>query len=628
MKSHLDTVLTIYDSILKDASVTWPELIDSFEKDHSYLRRAFEERGLQFFTVVLPSAGKAFDKSLSRGSFVREDFPVGYPIGRKRAKFLFCDLFSKVFDIDDKLLPGADSEAIFFLRQLFYCFKKFRVQCPVSLVDSTIKQFFETDASLPRPHPRTFGSWDPIWPRLTGHPLKDYKVSDDSAFDKRWQYLRFVSDVIVSNIGVPDHWELRGRHGPGVVSEQADIVNKYEFPNWPTRLQELFPYEWFATGILDGEHNYSEMEQMSRLIAVPKTQKGPRLICAEPLSHQWIQQSIWRWLDSRIKSSYLSRTITFDSQENSRNRALYASIDGCLATIDLSEASDRMSCRLVQYVFGQSYLLNYMWACRTNYVRQTISRTNPPGLCMRKFAPMGSALTFPIQSIVFSCISIASYMLSSDMPLTQSSVKKAADMVTVFGDDIIVPTQCFSHLDDMLVECGLKINYDKTFTEGNFRESCGMDAFRGVDITPAYILQTYDGTASSTASIVETSNNFFKRGLWYTSQAIVELIPHNERKLLMMVSADEGGFGLFTFCGSTTRHLKTVYDDDLQSEFSIALTVSSNTPRTRGRGYADLTQYFIEDPSSQDWLFREPWEAGQVGTPVIRKKRARVPTRD
>lgn len=627
MKSHLDTALTIYEGILADAAVRWPELIVSFEKDLSYLRRVADQRGLSFFTIILPSAGKVLDRSLSRGCLLRQEYPQGYPNSSKRAKCLFGDLLSKVFSNDDIVLPDADSDAIFFLRQLYYCCKKYRLQCDPDVVKATVDSFFEVEASLPPPRPNTFGSWDPRWPRVVGHPLGDYPANwSETDYDPRWTILRFVSDVVIADIGVPDWRDLTGRHGPGVVAEGSSISNKYEFGNWPSRLQGMFPYEYYASGLLDCEHKYTEWEQMSRLIAVPKTQKGPRLICAEPLAHQWIQQSIWRWLRERIPSTILSRSVTFDSQENSRSRALRASIDGSLATIDLSEASDRLSCRLVQYVFGRSPLLDYMWACRTNYVSQTISSTSRKGCSLRKFAPMGSALTFPIQSIVFSIISIAALLLSEETEsLSIATVRSAAERITVFGDDIIVPTPCYGHLVRLLSDCGLKVNTDKSFSEGFFRESCGMDAYKGVDVTPSYLLQTYDGTAQATATIVEMSNNFFKRGLWKTSLAIVGLLPEGERKLLLVTGDDLGGLGLFSYCGSSTAHLKKVYDRDLQREFSVALLVDSRSTRVRGRGTADLTQYFIEDPSAQHYLERDAWEAGQVSKTSIRKRKSRVP---
>jgi hypothetical protein len=37
---------------------------------------------------------------------------------------------------------------------------------------------------------------------------------------------------------------------------------------------------------------------------------------------------------------------------------------------------------------------------------------------------------------------------------------------------------------DALSSVGLVVNHDKSFVHGHFRESCGMDAFRGVQVTP------------------------------------------------------------------------------------------------------------------------------------------------
>lgn len=63
MKSHLDVVLAVYEGILADISAHEPALTSSLEKDMSYLRRAAKDRGLQFFTVVLPEAGRSSTNS-------------------------------------------------------------------------------------------------------------------------------------------------------------------------------------------------------------------------------------------------------------------------------------------------------------------------------------------------------------------------------------------------------------------------------------------------------------------------------------------------------------------------------------------------------------------------------------
>lgn len=619
MKSHLHTVLAVYAAIHKDLTAIWPEHTRDFGKDLSYLQRSIEDRGLPYVLVTLPDVAKALDRALGDGRIDYSTLPPGYP-KPKASGSLWSVLWTKIFDSSGNVYPDASTDAIASLRQLLLVFKKYRVDCPTEATVRSVQQFFEVDASLPSPI--QLNGWKiPTKRRYLGHPLAGETTCLER--DTRWDIMRIVSDIIVGDIGVPNIWKLVGRHGPGVVSE-SPVANKYEFGNWPIRLQCVFPFEYFGNGILDTEHNYTEREQFSSLKCVPKTYKGPRIICAEPLSHMWIQQSIWMWLDKRIPHTLLSKTITFRSQEKSQQRALLASADGKLATIDLSSASDRVSARLVEWVFGNSDLLTLMWACRTHYVVQNVTDLAPKGKALNMYAPAGSAMTFPIQSIVFAIMCITADLISSKTEPSTKTVRKAAERITVFGDDLIVPIAAVPHLVDILGECGLVVNTHKSHWTGKFREACGVDAYNGVMVTPTYIPQPYTGSGESTSSLVEASNNLYKAGYWNTADALLELLPPSERKLLMVVRDQLTSLGLFSFCGDSNTHLKKVWNRDLQRYDSIALGIESKCTKTRGRGYADLTQYFTEDPSAQDPLTRGPWEAGYGQRPSIRKKKAKV----
>lgn len=628
MNSHLSLVMAVYGSIIKDASAIWPQSSESLEKDLSYLRRAAETRGLPFFTITLPAFGKVIDRSLSKGAFLAPEVPQGIPMVKKRPK-LFGDLYMKVFSDTGTLRTEIDITAVAFLRQVSYLCKKMRLQCDPRFVEETIQDFYSVEQSLPPPVP---GTWDeethPKWMALHGHPLgatwRDilYQPRDlDHTID--WSdFERFCARSLLS-LGELDVWKLRPRHGPGAVAEALGDHIKYDFPNWPSKLGSFYPYDWFATGLIAGPFEYTENEPPSRLIAVPKTQKGPRLICAEPVAHQWMQQGIWGWLDAQIRkdSCYYRNSIRFRDQQYSRERALDASKDGAYATIDLSAASDRLSARLVHYMFQcRSDLLDALWACRTRRLSQDLSPNFPKEISMNKFAPMGSACTFPIQSVVFATIAAFAIRVCRRRSGEQdhSDLDSYYREVTVFGDDIIVPTYAYETLVQLLTECGLKVNTDKSFHEGFFRESCGMDAFGGIDVTPAYILDAYNGSPTSMATAIETSNNLFKRGYWYASQEVVNQLPAKERKLLAVIGED-GGFGLFSYCGRSTDHLKKIWNVDLQKEQSIALTVTAKVTKKRGRDHASLVQYFTERPDPGN-----PWSAGQVSRVVARKAITRV----
>nr|UJQ85829.1 MAG: hypothetical protein 3 [Leviviridae sp.] len=631
MKSYVTFAVSIYEGILKDAAIRWPSLQSSFEGDLSYLRRAVEHRGLPFLTITLPDACKVLDRGLDNGHLVPEDMPQGMHYRLKGPK-LFGGLFNLVFDNCDVLRSDPDIEAIAFLRQLLCCMKKLRIQCKPSRVKDTIDEFFSIEADLPPSYPDTWDCNIPVWRYHEGHPLwgnrREPSEGQLGLFSHDWTpvdtlpwaSLASLCRRIVSRLGTPRWWELRPKHGPGTVSEAKEGGLKYEFPYWPRKLELMFPFDWHGSGLLIGDVP-NNREPFSRLIAVPKSQKGPRLICAEPIAHQWIQQGILRWLEKALMGTHLRHSINFTTQEISQKRALRSSIDGQLATVDLSAASDRLSTRLVEYIFQGSDILDGLHACRTRGLMQDLEPSQPRLTKLRKFSTMGSALTFPIQSIVFAILAVWAVRLADGKwaITSEEDLEETFREVTVYGDDIIIPTRALETIKLVLHECGLKVNVNKTYGGSNFRESCGCDAFRGVDVTPAYALHPYDDSPTSMATTVAESNNFFKKGYWNTSEAIVSQIPPQERKLLRVCGSEDGNFGLFSFVGSSTEHLRRGWDKDLQKEYSISLTVRSKVDRVRGRGTADLTQYFTEHPSP-DII----WAAGQVSGVRITKTRTRV----
>jgi len=94
-------------------------------------------------------------------------------------------------------------------------------------------------------------------------------------------------------------------------------------------------------------------ELPTRLVAVPKTQATPRLIAEEPTVMQYIQQAIMQSLVPEIESNLISGSFTgFTDQAPNQLLARKGSEDGSLATLDLSEASDRVANWLVEELFG------------------------------------------------------------------------------------------------------------------------------------------------------------------------------------------------------------------------------------------------------------------------------------
>ena len=86
---------------------------------------------------------------------------------------------------------------------------------------------------------------------------------------------------------------------------------------------------------------------------------------------------------------------------------------------------------------------------------------------------MGNGFTFPLESLIFFALA--------------HSVCKPGETVSVYGDDIIVPTHRYEALVQLLTATGFLVNTDKSFSTGPFRESCGHDYLSGINIRPCYI---------------------------------------------------------------------------------------------------------------------------------------------
>lgn len=197
------------------------------------------------------------------------------------------------------------------------------------------------------------------------------------------------------------------------------------------------------------------------MITVPKSAKTDRVICYEPHANIWLQLGVGSYIRHRLKRV----GVDLDDQSVNQRKAIKASLDRLLSTIDLSMASDTLALELV------FELLPIDWALHLDSLRS--KETLWPDGSWRenhKFSSMGNGFTFELESLIF-------YALCSAVTTN----------VSVYGDDIIVPTESFERVKHVLNESGFVLNEAKSFSSGNFRESCGMDAFCGVDCTPVYV---------------------------------------------------------------------------------------------------------------------------------------------
>lgn len=236
---------------------------------------------------------------------------------------------------------------------------------------------------------------------------------------------------------------------------------------FPDRYKEYYPFE-----------PDSNLVRCSRTIFVPKTASKLRTISMEPAGLQYLQQGVMHALYDYIEGHpYMGVRMKFRDQTQNQVLALEGSMTGSFSTIDLSAASDYVSWYLVRRLFKRVPML-YKWLLITRSEATLL----PDGSTrvLRKFAPMGSALCFPIESIIFAaCVEQASRIMKK---------RRIGDfsLYSVFGDDLVVSTHIFSLVCNILKRCGFKVNDVKSFSRGPFRESCGEDYYAATRVTAVY----------------------------------------------------------------------------------------------------------------------------------------------
>lgn len=274
------------------------------------------------------------------------------------------------------------------------------------------------------------------------------------------------------------------------------------------RLDERNPYfieDLFALPIKD-----YDLERCDLTAFVPKNVTSLRTISEEPPSLQFLQQGVSQSLRAHIRKSHnsrkglaknLSAVIKLEDRGQNRNFAKLGSVDDTYATIDLSSASDSVSWDLVQFLFGGNpHLLKWLMLTRCTHTRYLDLDDNvEKTLFMSKFAPMGSACCFPIETLVFAAIAQQAinesvYLQNCAKERQQYEQLNGFEKIkgdthqwyqyTVFGDDIIIPKFAVTRLLHLLMVAGFEVNTDKSFASGFFKESCGGNYFHGVDITP------------------------------------------------------------------------------------------------------------------------------------------------
>jgi hypothetical protein len=460
---------------LKSIGPYWTSLADSFCVSPQTIE-VFERRlrceGDKFLLEYLPSLGKEFEKTLVTGKKLDIFYLRFSTLHGTELPLFLSELFLKVLNKDGSLRTDASPLHIKRIRQLLLLCYKLEVPYEEDdpRVSAAINSFTERDRTL----------------TVESIPL------DQARYGLIAQKARGLISRLLQKCNPMD---IKPRHGSGATSCRTPNRDKYHSFRFIEKLNRVFPYdEYFfynSTHLCDNLDDYrtcSTVETpVARLVCVPKDIRGPRLICCEPREHQFIQQGLMLKLYNHVERHWLTKGfVNFTNQAINQNLARQSSIDEDLATIDLKDASDRVRHDLVEYLFPGNWVDAFN-ACRTEHVQLPDGSTYGP---MRKFAPMGSAVCFPVEALTFWALLKAT--LDCD--------------VYVYGDDIIIPKSHVNEAFDILQAFSLAVNYDKSCYMTPFRESCGGDYYNGIDVGYVKFRQPVQDTIQSEVSLVEFTN--------------------------------------------------------------------------------------------------------------------------
>ena len=484
-------------------------------RDIKYVTRRAEHEGISFLTITLPTFGKDFERSLDRG-YVDRNLFMGFPwqAGLPRTFGGFLDL---VFDRrSGVLLDDPSIAAIRAIRQLTLMFGKILKPCSDARVKGAMDKYIECEKEV-----KEFDA------RLTETERLDLHRVGTLLFK---EVFAFLDQQVFDRTLLP-------KHGPGATADRISGNQKYQHRTWPARLEPYFPFEEYgisSSALADKVNPVVFLEPgqefPARVIPVPKTLKTPRIIAAEPVAMQYAQQALADGLWISLKrDDNLREMIGHREQETNQALARKGSLYGNLATLDLSEASDRVSNQHVRTLTSDFPILQgAIESCRSQK-----ADVDGEVIDLAKFASMGSALCFPMEAMVFLTMIFVGIEKELSTPLTPELISSFRGKVRVYGDDIIVPVEFVHTVISTLESFGIRVNASKSFWTGRFRESCGREYYAGADVSIIRVRRDFPASrhdVSELVSLVSLRNQLYEGYYWDTTDwldpQIVKLLKH------------------------------------------------------------------------------------------------------
>lgn len=301
-----------------------------------------------------------------------------------------------------------------------------------------------------------------------------------------WLHHAFTRKIarILGTYNREDFFSL-GAWGPGstiaITGNDTGAVRKFRFERQiTTKLYALIKDElvkeypnWFPNqDVVDK----LELVSCSELLTVPKNAVTDRTIFKEAGLTTFFQKSLGESIRRRLRR----HGYDLNSTERSRSIAREGSITGLSTTVDFANASNTIAKLMIRESIIDQTWYSLLDACRTP------SYTLDKGKSFHvfeMFSSMGNGYTFELESLIF----VAAAEVVHDY------LGLAYEDISVHGDDITVSTEAYDLYRQFCNFLGFEVNQQKTFSTGQFRESCGDYYFGGRDVKPIFLKKvSYD----------------------------------------------------------------------------------------------------------------------------------------
>lgn len=540
---------------------------------NTFMIRSTNE-GLSFLTSGLPTIGRALDNYHATTVW---ECPLGFdPMDVYVQEW---DPTEMVYFNTIKVIPvflntavesalRGNPAAVDCVRQMSYIFYKLEVQFDEGHIAKFLDQFVETD-------------------RMLG----DISFDDDGT--AKYRLIKRMRGLVARVLSNVDPYDIVPSHGSGATACHTPNSQKYHQLRYYEKLDEVFSYSEFF--FLSPTHLVDELDKLmnadvklpqARVCLVPKDSRGPRIISCEPAELMFIQQGLMRKMYETIEAHPLTRgQVNFTDQTINQEMAKLGSVTGTLATLDLTDASDRVSLNLVREVFPMNWV-RALEACRSETTLLPDGRV----VKLNKFAPMGSSCCFPVEALVFwACAVAAVQEHTRENRFTKKFGTSVFDGALVYGDDIIIDSLYSSVVMVALQSIGLKVNQLKSYVQGPFRESCGGDYYNGVDVTPVRLRKFLNINVNTNfETTADFFNNLVKKFGYDDSQ---KAISHQERLIgytYPRTELDLPGSVRATPCASNDAFFKRRWNSALQRYEHRVLCLVSNVKQHHPPNWGEL----------------------------------------